>query len=82
MWGQYEYKYMLLGVQRDLNEIVLYRSSVRLLRHGREALQIAIKARAREIKFWLLQQAMSQKNGGVKARIASRVLSLYKTLRY
>jgi len=81
MWGQYEYKYMLLGVQRDLNDVVLYRSHAQLLRNGGQAMQIAFNARLRSVKFWLLQQAMSQRNRGVTARIAARALHVLKALR-
>jgi hypothetical protein len=34
LWGRYNYKFMLAGVQRDLNNAVIYRSRAQMWRHA------------------------------------------------
>jgi hypothetical protein len=39
LWGRYEYKYRLLGVQRDLDHVTVYRSRTQVMLNGRMALR-------------------------------------------
>lgn len=39
LWGRYDYKYRLLGVQRDLDHVAVYRSYAHMLLNGRMALR-------------------------------------------
>jgi len=56
LWGRNEYKYRLLGVQRELDHISVYRSRTELLFNGRMALKVAFKGYGRLIKRWLLEK--------------------------
>ena len=67
LWGRYSYKYMLLGVQRDLDDLVIYRSYSDLLLNGGLALKILSKSCIRRTRFWL-EHVLSQDN--VMSRLA------------
>ncbi len=54
LWGRYEYKYKLMGVQRDLDRVAVYRSRAHFLLHGDFALKMAFKGYGRQLKRWLL----------------------------
>jgi len=54
LWGREEFKYRFLGEQRDLDELVIYRSPLHMARHGRLAVKTAINGRARQARLWLL----------------------------
>lgn len=56
LWGQYEYKYRLLGVQRDLNHVVVYRSRLHQLRHAPLALRMALTDARYKARSWLLNK--------------------------
>ncbi|WP_158590471.1 GNAT family N-acetyltransferase [Noviherbaspirillum cavernae] len=81
MWGQYPYKYMLLGVQRDLNNLVIYRSRMQVLLNSHTAMRIAFSAQMRRVKFWLLQQGEKKNDPRLAARIIPHCLSILKNLR-
>lgn len=52
LWGQYAYKYLLLGIQRDLDNIVIYRDHIHQLRNGNLVLKTVIKAHIRRMILW------------------------------
>ena len=81
MWGRFEYKYLLLGVQRDYDELTIYRSHGRMLMHGASAFRIAYGGYSREWKFRLLDLANKPDEGGVLLRTAARSLNLLRTLK-
>jgi len=54
LWGREEFKSRFLGEQRDLDELVIYRSALHMARHGRLAVKTAINGRSRQIRLWLL----------------------------
>src|SRR5207245_3753907 len=54
LWGRYEYKYRLLGVQRDLDHLTVYRSRAQFLLNGNLVLKNAYKGYGRQAKRWLL----------------------------
>lgn len=54
LWGRYQYKYMLAGVQRDLDHLDIYRTRADYLLHGATILNNAWRAALRQAKFWLL----------------------------
>jgi len=81
MWGRFEYKYLLLGVQRDYDELTIYRSRVRMLLHGASAFRIAYSGYAREWKFRLLDVANKPDEGSLLLRTASRSLNFLRTLK-
>ncbi|HEY8605748.1 MAG TPA: GNAT family N-acetyltransferase [Noviherbaspirillum sp.] len=53
LWGRYEYKYRLAGVQRDLDHIAVYRSRRQALRNGRLVLRNALTGCSLEARSWL-----------------------------
>jgi hypothetical protein len=81
MWGQYPYKYMLLGVQRDLNNLAIYRSRMHLLLNGYTVVRLAFDAQVRRVKFWLLRQGENKNDPRLAARIVSSCLPYLRALR-
>ncbi|OWW21609.1 GNAT family N-acetyltransferase [Noviherbaspirillum denitrificans] len=81
MWGRFEYKYLLLGVQRDYDELTVYRSPARMLLHGASAVRIACSGYSREWKFRLLDLANKPEEGSLLLRGAARSLNFLRTLR-
>jgi hypothetical protein len=55
LWGRMDYKYRLLGVQNDLQRVVVYRSHLQLFLNGAYAINIAFKGMGRRVKHWLLE---------------------------
>jgi hypothetical protein len=70
LWGRYEYKYRLLGVQRDLSDIIVYRSRMDLLRDGKVALGHAYSGRMYELKDWMEQRARRLDEGSMAGQAA------------
>lgn len=81
MWGRFEYKYLLLGVQQDFNELILYRSRAHMLLNGGSALRTAFKGYSREWKFRLLDMADRPDYDSLGERIVSRVLNHLRNLK-
>ncbi len=50
LWGQYDYKFMLAGVQHDLERVVIYRSRAHVCFNGGMATQLALGACLRKLK--------------------------------
>ncbi|MES2538428.1 MAG: GNAT family N-acetyltransferase [Pseudomonadota bacterium] len=57
LWGQYAYKYRLLGVERDLECLVVYRSRTHVLLCCDLALTMAARGCWRQAKAWLREKA-------------------------
>jgi len=53
LWGQHDYKYRFLGIRRDLDKLVVYRSHAHLLRHGKTATKILLRSYLRQTELWL-----------------------------
>src|SRR5690606_19767533 len=56
MWGQEEYKYRLLGVQRELAHIVVYRSRLRMLARASSAARTALTGYRIQVHMWVLER--------------------------
>ena len=54
LWGRYEYKYRLLGVQRELEHVAVYRSGAQLLLNCNMVFKNAFKGYGRQLKRWVL----------------------------
>jgi hypothetical protein len=54
LWGRFDYKFRLLGVQQDLQRVVVYRSYAQLISNGAYALKILVRGMGRKVKGWLL----------------------------
>ncbi len=61
LWGEYEYKYTLLGVRRDLDNLTLYRSPLQLLRHADVALKMLRLGLARRLHLSLHAMSHSER---------------------
>lgn len=81
MWGRFEYKYLLLGVQQDFNEMIIYRSRAHMLLNGGSALRTAFNGYKREWKFRLLGLADHPDAGSPGARVLSRVLNTLRNMK-
>ena len=53
LWGRYDYKYLLGARQRDLDNIVIYRSHLQLLCNADIARRTAIEGYTRALKVWI-----------------------------
>jgi hypothetical protein len=51
LWGQYDYKYSLRGVQQDLDHVAVYRSHIHLWRNGARAFKLGCLAITRSTKI-------------------------------
>lgn len=78
LWGRYEYKYRLAGVQRDLEHVALYRSRAHMLRHGGLALRNAVTGARLQARGWLMTKVREQGTMGVALR---RTVHALKRLR-
>jgi CelD/BcsL family acetyltransferase involved in cellulose biosynthesis len=56
LWGRYEYKYRLLGVQRDYDRLVVYRSRLAIATNALTWLRTAWRGHGRRAKWWLHDQ--------------------------
>jgi CelD/BcsL family acetyltransferase involved in cellulose biosynthesis len=59
LWGRDEYKYMLLGRQRDLDNVLVYRSRVHMLLNGGLVLRSLLQACKRRAKLELRRETGS-----------------------
>lgn len=78
LWGRYEYKYRLLGLQRDLAHLVIYRSRLELLMNSGAALKLACKGYEYEAKDWMEHKARRMDNSSLFAKLAFYCLNWLK----
>lgn len=76
LWGRYEYKYRLAGVQRDLEHVAVFRSRTQMLRHGGLAMRNAVTGARLHARGWLL--AKVRENGTVATALRRTVHALKK----
>lgn len=74
LWGRYEYKYRLAGVQRDLEHVALYRSRSQMLRNGGLAMRNAVTGRSLQARSWLLARSREQGAVGSALRLTAQAL--------
>jgi hypothetical protein len=70
LWGQYEYKYRLLGVQRDFVRLTVYRSAFRMLLQSGLYVKPALANTSYLFKDWVIRKSLRKD----KAKVASIVL--------
>lgn len=63
LWGRYDYKYTLLGVQRDLDYLAVYRSRLHYLMDLHHVIATAFNGYLRQTKLWA--QETKKKEGTV-----------------
>ncbi len=81
LWGRYEYKYRLLGVQRDLDHLALYRSRMQMMRNGGLVLQNVYSGCSLRVRSWLLHKARQNDRAGAMLRMASRLVHWLRGLK-
>ncbi|MGV3656237.1 MAG: GNAT family N-acetyltransferase [Noviherbaspirillum sp.] len=75
LWGKYDYKSRLGGVQRELDDVLVYRSPAGMLRQARLALRTEVRGRVRQAKLWMDGRDQNS------SRTAHAVLGFLKGLR-
>jgi hypothetical protein len=82
MWGREEYKYRLLGQQRDFDSLALYRSRLRMLLDGRRVTKTAFGACRDQIKSWLLDPQNQTRAPARQVKAALELLRRIKRARH
>jgi hypothetical protein len=77
LWGQDEYKTRLRAIQRNLDDVVIYRSRTQMLANVGMVLQNALKASLRQARLWLRTARREER---LSARLVGRVLHLVRSL--
>ncbi|MDO8178874.1 MAG: GNAT family N-acetyltransferase [Undibacterium sp.] len=77
LWGRYDYKFALNGIQRDLFQVVIYRSKFQFLMHLKLALIIWKRAKTRQAVLYLQQ---IKKSNGLMSRLAMQFLSAIRRI--
>jgi hypothetical protein len=77
LWGRYDYKYWFGGIQRDLDQLVIYRSRVHFLWNGAYALRAWAKALRRQAMLGLQR---AKQNESVLGRFAIGALNGVRSL--
>lgn len=67
LWGRYDYKYTLLGVQRDLDYLVIYRSRLHVLMDLHHVIATAFNGYLRQTKLWA--QETKKKDGPIPSLV-------------
>lgn len=75
LWGQYEYKYRLLGVQRDLDHLVVYRSRAYMLVKLPMVTKMAYNGYKYSARSWLLNKARRKDESSITARLAYHLVN-------
>lgn len=78
LWGRHEYKYRFLGVQRDLDNLIVYRSHGHMLRNGYTALKTVFAGYARRVDLWL---RASRRHGSLLGGIANAALNFLRSVK-
>jgi hypothetical protein len=78
LWGEYDYKYMLLGVRRELDNLVIYRSRKHQLLNTGIAIETAYKGTLRKLRVWL--HAASRRDNWLSG-VALRLLDRLRTFK-
>jgi hypothetical protein len=78
LWGRYDYKIRLGGMERPLSDVVVYRSWLHLMKHGIPALKRAARGYAYQAKTWV--QAAAERDQPL-ACFLNRILRHLRTMR-
>lgn len=81
LWGRYEYKYRLLGVQRDLSHLLIYRSRLHMALNGRTTLRHLYGGRMYELRDWMEQHARRIDDSSVFGAAAFHALNGMKKMK-
>lgn len=78
LWGRNPYKFKLLGVQRDMANVDIYRSRVAYYRHVNRVLGHALRDFIEEQKLMLLE---SGQNSGSTTTLAARLVKTMRSIK-
>jgi hypothetical protein len=81
LWGRYEYKYRLLGVNRNLDHIAVYRSPVHMVLNAGMALQLAFNKYLHRVRCGLQDRARRPVNVGLASRLVFHFLNYLRSLK-
>lgn len=81
LWGRYEYKYRLLGVQRDLSHLLIYRSRLHMLRNAATVARHAYSGRMYEAKNWMEHRARRMDDSSLLGQAAFHCLNSLKKVK-
>lgn len=81
LWGRFGFKYLMLGVQQDFDQLVVYRSPARFMKNIGVALPIAFNGYLRQAKFKLLDIANQPESGSATSRLISRSVNYLRQLK-
>jgi len=81
LWGRYEYKYRLLGVQRDLSHLLIYRSRLQMLLKGKTTLRHLYGARMYELRNWMEHSARRMDDSTMLGQAAFHCLNSMKKVK-
>jgi hypothetical protein len=81
LWGRYEYKYRLLGVQRDLSHLLIYRSRLQMLRNGKTTLRHLYGAQMYVLRDWMEHSARRLDESSVLGQAAFHFLNSIKKVK-
>jgi hypothetical protein len=76
-WGRYEYKNRLLGVRRDFDRLVIYRSYRHVVLNADSAAKTVFDGNLRRLKLWLLDP---RRQNGFMSRCAFHSLYIFRKL--
>jgi hypothetical protein len=77
LWGQHDYKYRFLGVERGLDNIAVYRSPAAMLRHADHALKMTLEGARRHVQRRMHE---AKRRDAFSWRIALRVVEGLRSL--
>lgn len=75
LWGRYDYKYRLLGVQRDLDHVAVYRSRTHMLLNGRMVLRNLLH------QHWMVMRSRLQSRLVQNERVRTTLRKAMQTVR-
>lgn len=76
LWGRDEYKFRMLGEQRDLDDLTVYRSRIHCLRNPGTVYKAAVRGYSRRMRLWLNS---ARKSETVYGRLLAAVRRRQKT---
>lgn len=74
LWGQDEYKTHLLGTQRDLDDLIIYRSRLHMLLYGKLVVQHVTSGFLRRLRIWVRVTRKRKSVGGRLVNWAWRLM--------
>jgi hypothetical protein len=81
LWGQYEYKYRLLGAQRDFARLTIYRSPFQKFLQSGVHLNPRFANTRYLVKDWVIRKSLRRDTSNVSSRLLFDVLKAARNFR-